>query len=114
MAASLGRGAFENSEKRYDYKRVHLELQGMGITVSAKRVMKLMTKHGMVPLFKSAKRYSSYKGELTRAPENLVNRDFHADGPNMLRVTDLTEFSIPAGKAYLSPLIDCYDGLPVA
>ena len=86
----------------------------MGITVSAKLVMKLMTKHGMVPLFKSAKRYSSYKGELTRAPENLVNRDFHADGPNMLRVTDLTEFSIPAGKAYLSPLIDCYDGLPVA
>ena len=66
MAASLGRGAFENSEKRYGYKRVHLELQGMGITVSAKRVMKLMTKHGMVPLFKSAKRYSSYKGELTR------------------------------------------------
>ena len=65
----------------------------------------------MVPLFKSAKRYSSYKGELIQAPENLVNRDFHADGPNMLRVTDLTEFSIPAGKAYLSPLIDCYDGL---
>ena len=110
----LVEGAFENSEKRYGYKRVHLELQGMGITVSAKRVMKLMTKHGMVPLFKSAKRYSSYKGELIRAPENLVNRDFHADGPNMLRVTDLTEFSIPAGKAYLSPLIDCYDGLPVA
>lgn len=110
----LVEGAFENSEKRYGYKRVHLELQGMGITVSAKRVMKLMTKHGMVPLFKSAKRYSSYKGELTRTPENLVNRDFHADGPNMLRVTDLTEFSIPAGKAYLSPLIDCYDGLPVA
>ena len=110
----LVEGAFENSEKRYGYKRVHLELQGMGITVSAKRVMKLMTKHGMVPLFKSAKRYSSYKGELIRAPENLVNRDFHADRPNMLRVTDLTEFSIPAGKAYLSPLIDCYDGLPVA
>lgn len=110
----LVEGAFENSEKRYGYKRVHLELQGMGITVSAKRVMKLMTKHGMVPLFKSAKRYSSYKGELTRAPENLVNRDFHADRPNMLWVTDLTEFSIPAGKAYLSPLIDCYDGLPFA
>ena len=28
--------------------------------------------------------------------------------------TDLTEFSIPAGKAYLSPIIDCHDGLPVA
>ena len=32
----------------------------------------------------------------------------------MLWVTDLTEFSIPAGKAYLSPVIDCYDGMPVA
>ena len=114
MAASLGRGAFENSEKRYGYKRVHLELQGMGITVSAKRVMKLMTKHGMVPLFKSAKRYSSYKGEIGGAPANLVNRDFHATAPNRLWGTDITEFSIPAGKAYLSPVIDCHDGMPVA
>ena len=32
----------------------------------------------------------------------------------MLWVTDLAEFSIPAGKAYLSPVIDCYDGMPVA
>ena len=86
----------------------------MGVRVSAKRVMRLMTRHGLVPLFKSAKRYSSYKGELTKAPANLVNRDFHAERPNMLWVTDLTEFSIPAGKAYLSPVIDCYDGMPVA
>ena len=76
--------------------------------------MRLTARHGLAPLFKSAKRYGSYKGELTKAPKNLVNRDFHAERPNMLWVTDLTEFSIPAGKAYLSPVIDCYDGLPVA
>lgn len=103
-----------NSERRYGYKRVHLEPESMGIRVSAKRVMRLMTKNGIKPSFKSAKRYSSYKGELTKAPKNLVNRDFHAERPNMLWVTDLTEFSIPAGKAHLSPVIDCYDGLPVA
>ena len=106
--------AFENSKRRYGYKRIHLEPESMGVRVSAKRVMRLMTRHGLAPLFKSAKRYSSYKGELTKAPKNLVNRDFHAERPNMLWVTDLTEFSIPAGKAYLSPVIDCYDGLPVA
>ena len=110
----LVREAFENSRRRYGYKRVHLELKSMGVRVSAKRVMRLMTSHGLVPLFKSAKRYSSYKGELTKAPKNLVNRDFHAEAPNRLWVTDLTEFSIPAGKAYLSPVIDCYDGMPVA
>ena len=110
----LVREAFENSERRYGYKRIHLELKGMGVRVSAKRIMRLMTSHGLVPLFKSAKRYSSYKGELTKAPKNLADRDFHAEAPNRLWVTDLTEFSIPAGKAYLSPVIDCYDGLPIA
>ena len=86
----------------------------MGMTVSSKRVMRLMAKHGMVPLRKSAKRHGSYKGGPAKAPADLVNRDFHAERPNMLWVTDLTEFSIPAGKAYPSPIIDCYDGLPVA
>ena len=76
--------------------------------------MRLMTKNGLKPSFKSAKRYGSYKGELTKAPANLADGDFHAERPNMLWVTDLTEFSIPAGKAHLSPVIDCHDGMPVA
>ena len=82
--------------------------------MSAKRIMRLMTSHGMVPVLKSAKRYSSDTGEIGGAPANLVNRDFHATAPNRLWVTDITEFSIPAGKVYLSPVIDCHDGMPVA
>ena len=108
------REAFENSRRRYGYKRIHLELKSAGIIVSAKRIMRLMTNHGMVPVLKSAKRYSSYKGEIGGAPANPVNRDFHATAPNRLWVTDITEFSIPAGKVYLSPVIDCHDGMPVA
>jgi len=30
--------------------------------------------------------------------------------PNQKWLTDITEFSIPAGKIYLSPIVDCYDG----
>ena len=33
---------------------------------------------------------------------------------NQKWLTDVTEFSIPVGKVYLSPMIDCYDGMPVA
>jgi len=29
-------------------------------------------------------------------------------------LSDITEFSIPAGKVYLSPMIDCFDGMPVS
>lgn len=29
-------------------------------------------------------------------------------------LTDITEFHIPAGKVYLSPMIDCFDGMVVS
>ncbi|MET3138870.1 transposase InsO family protein [Undibacterium sp. GrIS 1.2] len=29
-------------------------------------------------------------------------------------LTDITEFQIPAGKVYLSPMIDCFDGLIIS
>ena len=36
------------------------------------------------------------------------------DKPNLKWLTDITEFGIPAGKVYLSPIIDCFDGFPVS
>ncbi len=39
-----------------------------------------------------------------------MNRDFKAKKPNEKWLTDITEFKTPAGKVYLSPIIDCYDG----
>ena len=61
-----------------------------------------------------SKKYCSYAGEISPAIENLVARDFHAEAPNKKWLTDITEFSIPAGKVYLSPMIDCFDGMPVS
>ena len=60
------------------------------------------------------KKYNSYRGEITPAVENLLNRDFHAAIPNAKWLTDITEFGLPAGKVYLSPIIDCFDGLVVS
>ena len=44
--------------------------------------------------------YGSYLGEISPAPENLINRDFQAGMPNEKWLTDITEFQIPAGKVY--------------
>ena len=60
------------------------------------------------------RRYHSYAGEITPAPENIINRDFHAVIPNEKWLTDITEFQIPAGKVYLSPMIDCFDGMVIS
>ena len=43
--------------------------------------------------------------------ENILNRDFHAAGPNQKWVTDVTELKYGASqKAYLSAILDLYDG----
>lgn len=55
-------------------------------------------------------KYNSYAGEITPSVPNLLARDFAAEAPNQKWVTDITEFSIQAGKIYLSPIIDCFDG----
>ena len=105
---------FESNHRCYGYRRLQASLTRQQGQISEKVVQRLMKQESLVVAKPKRRRYASYLGEISPAPENIINRDFHADGPNMLRVTDLTEFSIPAGKAYLSPLIDCYDGLPVA
>lgn len=55
-------------------------------------------------------RYNSYIGEVTPAPANLANRNFHSDELYTLLVTDVSEFHTRQGKIYFSPLIDCHDG----
>jgi len=60
------------------------------------------------------RRYASYLGENSPAPENIINRDFKAGAPNEKWLTDITEFQIPVGKVYLSPIIDCFDGMVVS
>ncbi len=63
---------------------------------------------------KKKRKYSSYKGEAAPAADNLIERHFNANAPNVKWITDITEFTIPAGKVYLSPMVDCFDGLLVS
>ena len=108
---------FETAKRRrgYRYIRMRLRARENPITLSGKVVRRLMAEEGCVVAYgKRKRRYSSYAGEISKAPENLVRRDFRASGPNRLWLTDITEFHIDAGKACLSPMIDCFDGFPVA
>ena len=41
-----------------------------------------MKEEQFVVLYIKKRRYSSYRGEISPAVENLIARDFHADKPN--------------------------------
>ena len=70
-----------------------------------------MVEENLVVTITRCRKYSSYAGEITPAVPNELNRDFSAEKPNHKWVTDISKFSIQAGKIYLSPMIDCFDGL---
>jgi putative transposase len=105
---------FERNYRCYGSRRMHATLARQSVTISEKVVRRLMKQESLVPLLRKRRRYGSYMGEISPAPENLLNRDFSACAPNRKWLTDITEFQIPAGKVYLSPMIDCFDGLVVS
>lgn len=105
---------FNDAKARYGYRRIHVSLKNMGIIISEKVVRKIMTEENLTVSRITRQKYNSYQGEISPGVENIIDRDFHADKPNRKWLTDITEFRIPAGKIYLSPVIDCFDGLPVS
>ncbi|MBX9242712.1 IS3 family transposase, partial [Klebsiella pneumoniae] len=98
----------------YGYRRLHAMLRSNNRVISEKVVRRLMAEEQLVVKRTRRRRYNSYCGEIGPAPENLLARDFSSCRPNEKWLTDITEFQLPAGKVYLSPVIDCFDGQVVS
>ena len=117
---------FDSSKGRYGVRRVTAELRSAGVSANHKKVQRLMAKLGL-----SAKRktvhYNSYRGNVGKVADDLIiveyvrkdgqvhhKSDFSCSGPNEKWTTDVSQFSFPWGKCYLSPIKDMYDGRIVA
>lgn len=105
---------FIESRKTYGYRRIHSVLRTQGVVVSEKVIQRIIKEEQLIISSPQNKKHNSYRGEISSEVENIIDRDFHVDRPNLKWLTDITEFRIPAGKVYLSPIIDCFDGLPVS
>jgi len=101
---------FEGSKNAYGYRRIWLALQRDDIFVSEKVVRRIMKQEELTVKIKRRRKYSSYKGTVGTIAENILNRNFSADTPNLKWVTDLTEFHVDDYKVYLSPVLDLYNG----
>jgi transposase InsO family protein/transposase-like protein len=105
---------FESNHRCYGYRQMRAALGRRQMFISEKVVQRLMKQECLKVAANKRRRYGSYLGEISPAPENVINRDFRAGTPNEKWLTDITEFQILAGKVYLSPIIDCFDGLVVS
>jgi len=105
---------FNENGGRYGYRRIHAPLLREGGRISEKIVRRIMVECALVVFGRKKRKYSSYQGENAPAAGNPLERDFHAEAPNSKWLTDITEFQISAGKVYLSPMVDCFDGMLVS
>jgi putative transposase len=108
------RAAFEENRSVYGYRRLHIVLRRDGAVVSEKVVRRVMREEHLSIVRQRRRRFTAYAGESMPAADNLLQRDFRAELPNQKWLTDITEFGLPAAKVYLSPIIDCFDGMVVS
>ncbi len=108
------RSLFDENYRCYGYRRIGGALRREGVRLSEKVVRRLMAEESLTVRSSRRLRFSTYAGDPTPAVSNLLNRDFQASAPNTKWLTDLTEIHVRAGKVYVSPIVDCFDGLVVA
>ncbi|MFE4054397.1 IS3 family transposase [Streptomyces sp. YIM B13518] len=99
----------------YGSPRVHAVLKREGVHVGRKRVERLMREAGLAGISprRAGKGFTRRDRAAGLAPD-LVGRDFTADGPNRLWVTDLTMIPTGEGLLWLSAIRDALSRRMVA
>lgn len=96
---------FVKNKRRYDVRRVHRELINQGYQVNHKKVQRLMHEAGLTGK-RPKEKYHSYKGEVGKIADNIIDRDFSTTSPLQKWTTDVSQFNFSWGKCYISPVLD--------
>ena len=96
---------FQENKGRYGVRRVYQELARRGFPVNHKRVQRIMNRLGLAGK-RPKEKYHSYRGEVGKVVANIINRDFSTDRALQKWTTDVSQFTLPWGKCYLSPILD--------
>ena len=88
---------------------MYQQLRNDGYAINHKTVQRLMQEMNLKSQVRRVK-YRSYRGQVGKTAPNILNREFEATQPNQKWATDVTEFKVADRKAYLSPIIDMFNG----
>ena len=99
----------ENARGVYGSRRVQAELRlGQDVVVSRKRIRRLMRQAGISGLVKVKKGRTTIRVPGVRVADDLVERRFRPDAPNVLWVADITYLRTWEGWLYLAAVQDAY------
>lgn len=98
-----------DSRGTYGSPRVHAELTlGLGLPVNHKRVERLMREAGIQGLYQRRRSRTTMRDPGVDTSPDVVNRQFTADSPDRLWITDITEHPTEEAKVYCAAVMDAY------
>lgn len=96
------------SRRTYGSPRVQATLRAKGIRVSKKRVERLMRQGGLRAERKRSFRKTTDSRHSSPIAPNLLARNFTAEAPNRVWVTDVTAIKTQEGWVFLAAMIDLF------
>lgn len=95
---------FEESQQRYGADKILAVLQSKGIRTSKKYVLKLMHEMGLESIAVQSKKVSASLGR----KQNILQRQFTANAPNQIWVSDVTACKIKDHYYFICVIIDLF------
>lgn len=96
------------SRRTYGSPRVQATLRAKGVRVGKKRVERLMRRGGLRAERKRSFRKTTDSRHSSPIAPNLLERNFTAEAPNRVWVTDVTAIKTQEGWVYLAAMIDLF------
>lgn len=97
---------FDDSEQRFGAEKIRVILAESGIRVGKKRISAIMQELGLCSVRTDAKK--QFKRKQQYAKQNLLKREFSAEHPNQIWVSDITYFKVKSYWVYLCIILDLY------
>ena len=97
---------FDDSSQRFGAEKIRVTLAGSGVRVSTKRIAAIMQELGLQSIRPDAKK--QYKKQQQYKKQNLLERQFTADHPNQIWVSDITYFKVNDYWVYLCVILDLF------
>ena len=97
---------FDDSQQRFGAEKIRTILAQNGMKVSTKRISAIMQELDLRSIRSDAKK--QYKKRQQYAKRNLLEREFTAERPNQIWVSDITYFRVNNYWVYLCIILDLY------
>lgn len=102
------KSAFTESQQTFGSRRLLTEMHKKGIQIGRYKVRKLMQAAGLVPVWKRKFISTTDSKHALPVAENVLNRQFNPDKPNVAWTSDITYIRTRSGWLYLAVVLELF------